>query len=47
MIEKLRREYNREKQVKHARALHRIIAADQPYTFLYAPVSTRACPFAR
>ena len=42
IIEKLRREYDREKQVTQARALHRIITTDQPYTFLYAPVTTRA-----
>lgn len=42
IIEALRREYDREKQVGLARELHRIIAGDQPYTFLYAPVTTRA-----
>jgi ABC-type transport system substrate-binding protein len=42
IIEKLRQEYDREKQVELARELHRVIAADQPYTFLYAPVTTRA-----
>lgn len=42
LIEKLRREYDRDIQLKLARELHRIIAADQPYTFLYAPVATRA-----
>ncbi len=42
IIEALRREYDRDKQVDKARELHRIIAADQPYTFLYAPITTRA-----
>ncbi len=42
IIESLRREYDREQQVTLARELHRLIAADQPYTFLYAPVNTRA-----
>jgi ABC-type transport system substrate-binding protein len=42
LIEKLRREYDRNAQLLLARELHRIIAADQPYTFLYAPVATRA-----
>jgi ABC-type transport system substrate-binding protein len=42
IIEALRREYGRDRQVKLARELHRIIATDQPYTFLYAPVTTRA-----
>ncbi|MGC4094393.1 MAG: ABC transporter substrate-binding protein [Polyangiaceae bacterium] len=37
MIEQLRQEYDRETQVRLARALHRKIAADQPYTFLYEP----------
>jgi len=32
---RIRREYNRERQVAMARRLHRLIAADQPYTFLF------------
>ncbi len=42
IIETLRREYDRDAQVKLARELHRIIAENQPYTFLYAPIATRA-----
>jgi ABC-type transport system substrate-binding protein len=42
LIEKLRREYDHTRQVALARRLHRLIAKDQPYTFLYAPVATRA-----
>ncbi|MDX1512262.1 MAG: ABC transporter substrate-binding protein [Gammaproteobacteria bacterium] len=41
IIERLRREYDRERQIALAHRLHRIIAEDQPYTFLYAPVATR------
>jgi ABC-type transport system substrate-binding protein len=32
---RIRQEYNRERQVAMARRLHRLIAADQPYTFLF------------
>ena len=42
IIETLRREYDHDAQVRLARELHRMIADDQPYTFLYAPVATRA-----
>ena len=35
LIIKIRQEYDLAKQVRYAHALHRIIAADQPYTFLY------------
>ena len=35
LIIKIRQEYDLPTQVRYARALHRIIAADQPYTFLY------------
>ena len=35
LIVKIRQEYDLPTQVRYARALHRIIAADQPYTFLY------------
>ena len=41
LITNLRREYNREKQVGMARELHRIIAHDQPYTFLYVKKTTQ------
>lgn len=37
LIEELRQEYDRPTQVRLARALHRKIASDQPYTFLYEP----------
>lgn len=36
LIVKIRQEYDLPTQVRYAHALHRIIAADQPYTFLYA-----------
>ena len=35
LIIKIRQEYNRERQVAYCRRLHEIIAAEQPYTFLY------------
>ena len=35
LIIKIRQEYDLAKQVAYAHELHRIIAADQPYTFLY------------
>jgi ABC-type transport system substrate-binding protein len=35
LIIKIRREYNHEKQVEHCHKLHEIIAAEQPYSFLY------------
>tara|TARA_B100001123_G_C14988917_1_gene898771 strand:+ start:79 stop:831 length:753 start_codon:yes stop_codon:yes gene_type:complete len=35
LIENLREEYSRTRQVKMARNLHSLIAKDQPYTFLY------------
>ncbi len=35
LIVRIRQEYNREKQVKYCRRLHEIIAAEQPYTFLF------------
>ncbi len=35
LIIKIRREYNHEKQVEYCHRLHEIIAAEQPYTFLY------------
>ena len=41
LISRIRKEYDRSKQVKMARKLHRIIAHDQPYTFLYVAKSTQ------
>ena len=35
LIIKIRREYNRQKQIEYTHRLHRIIYDDQPYTFLY------------
>jgi ABC-type oligopeptide transport system substrate-binding subunit len=32
---RIRQEYNHDRQVAMARELHRLIAADQPYTFLF------------
>ncbi len=37
LIEHIRQEYDRAAQIRLARALHRQIADDQPYTFLYEP----------
>ncbi|MBF2759310.1 MAG: peptide ABC transporter substrate-binding protein [Ectothiorhodospiraceae bacterium AqS1] len=39
IIDDLRLTYDRQEQVRLAHALHREIADDQPYTFLYAPRS--------
>ena len=41
LITRIRREYDKTKQVEMARELHRIIARDQPYTFLYVAKSTQ------
>ncbi len=41
LITRIRREYDRNKQVSMARELHRMIARDQPYTFLYVAKSTQ------
>jgi peptide/nickel transport system substrate-binding protein len=41
LILRIRREYDPEVQRRLCHRLHRIIAADQPYTFLYAPRTTR------
>ncbi len=41
LMVRLRREYNSDAQRTLARRLHRLIADEQPYTFLYAPLSTR------
>ncbi|MBI4536450.1 MAG: peptide ABC transporter substrate-binding protein [candidate division NC10 bacterium] len=35
LMVRIRQEYNRERQVAMARELHRLIAKDQPYTFLF------------
>ncbi len=35
LIIKIRQEYNHEQQVKYSHRLHKIIADEQPYTFLY------------
>jgi ABC-type transport system substrate-binding protein len=40
LIERLRREYNEAEQVRLAHRLHRLIADDAPYTFLFAPRGT-------
>ena len=37
LIDDLRESYDRQEQIRLAHALHRQIADDQPYTFLYAP----------
>ena len=41
LITRIRREYDRKKQVKMAHELHRMIARDQPYNFLYVAKSTQ------
>jgi len=41
LITRIRREYDRPKQINMARELHRMIARDQPYTFLYVAKSTQ------
>jgi ABC-type transport system substrate-binding protein len=41
LIVRIRQEYNRARQRKLTHQLHQIVAEDQPYTFLYAPLSTR------
>ena len=38
LISRIRVEYDSDKQVLLTHALHRVIAEDQPYTFLYAPL---------
>lgn len=40
LIVRIRREYDRDRQRAYAHRLHQIIYEDQPYTFLYAPLST-------
>lgn len=41
LIVRIRREYDKAKQVEMTRELHRLIAHDQPYTFLYVAKSTQ------
>ena len=41
LIERIRKEYDPAEQQRLAHELHQVIAADQPYTFLYAPLTTR------
>lgn len=41
LIVRIRQEYDKKKQVKMTRQVHRIIAHDQPYTFLYVAKSTQ------
>lgn len=41
LIVRIRKEYDKAEQIKMARELHRLIARDQPYTFLYTKKSTR------
>jgi ABC-type transport system substrate-binding protein len=41
LIEELRRTYDEAEQIRLARQLHRVIADDQPYTFLFEPLQPR------
>jgi ABC-type transport system substrate-binding protein len=41
LILRIRREYDRERQRELTHELHRVIAEDQPYTFLFVGLSTR------
>jgi len=41
LIVRIRQEYNRQHQIKLTHQLHRLLADDQPYTFIYAPKVTR------
>jgi ABC-type transport system substrate-binding protein len=41
LIERIRTEYNSDTQVKLTHELHALIAEQQPYTFLFAPLGTR------
>lgn len=41
LIVAIRQEYNKAKQIQMTRKLHRLIAKDQPYTFLYVGKATR------
>jgi len=40
LILRIRQEYDQSRQRELAHQLHRVIAEDQPYTFLYTPLST-------
>ncbi|GJL51072.1 MAG: hypothetical protein NPIRA01_22990 [Nitrospirales bacterium] len=40
LIVRIRQEYHRDRQREFAHQLHQIIHDDQPYTFLYAPLTT-------
>jgi len=40
LIVRIRQEYDRDRQREFAHQLHQIIHDDQPYTFLYAPLTT-------
>lgn len=40
LLVRIRQEYDHARQVALGRELHRVIAADQPYTFLYVPTAT-------
>lgn len=41
LIIRIRREYDKQKQIELTHKLHRIIARDQPYTFLYVAKATQ------
>jgi ABC-type transport system substrate-binding protein len=41
LIVRIRREYDKQKQIQMARQLHRLIAESQPYTFLYVAKTTQ------
>ncbi len=41
LIERIRRTYDAELQIQLTHQLHALIAEEQPYTFLYAPLGTR------
>ena len=41
LIVAIRQEYDKQKQIEMTRELHRLIARDQPYTFLYVRKATR------
>lgn len=41
LIERIRKEYDVPTQVQLAHELHAVIAKDQPYTFLFAPLATQ------
>ncbi|MCS6924516.1 MAG: ABC transporter substrate-binding protein [Candidatus Binatia bacterium] len=42
LLLRIRQEYDHTRQRELAHQLHRLIAEDQPYTFLYTPTATRA-----